>query len=369
MTSELKLIARQISLAKKPEDVFGRLARQGTDLLPGLKKSYHSLVKIAHPDLYQSKDEQILAQSILGQLIEWFRLAEQKIKAGRYGALDDQQKQINIQTKKRSYLVDDCCVQDGIYNLYPCSFEADGQTYRALLQLVRDPHDNELAQNEIAVLEQLQKAPEAAKFSAYFPALIEAFMYTDGASAHQAEIVEQNAGWYSLEEVRRFYPAGIQAKDMAWIWRRLLTALGHAHRNKIIHTAVLPCNVWIQPEQHGLMLRNWVYALSDQASAWEPTLIDSLSYQGWYPADVLNQPALPGLDITLSTKCMLHLLGADPESKSLPEALPTPLKSFFRGCLLPRNRAPQDAWALMQEFDELIEKLWGQRKFHPFKMK
>jgi len=49
--------------------------------------------------------------------------------------------------------------------------------------------------------------------------------------------------------------------------------------------------------------------------------------------------------------------------------LPAPMAAFARGCLLagPRRR-PADAWPLLAELDELLERLYGPRTFRPFAM-
>jgi hypothetical protein len=47
--------------------------------------------------------------------------------------------------------------------------------------------------------------------------------------------------------------------------------------------------------------------------------------------------------------------------------LPGPLGAFAAGCLLvnPRRR-PDDAWALLRELDEVLERVYGPRRFRPF---
>jgi len=46
---------------------------------------------------------------------------------------------------------------------------------------------------------------------------------------------------------------------------------------------------------------------------------------------------------------------------------PAAMRRFADGCLYaaPRMR-PQDAWCLLAELDELLENLYGPRKFRPF---
>jgi hypothetical protein len=48
---------------------------------------------------------------------------------------------------------------------------------------------------------------------------------------------------------------------------------------------------------------------------------------------------------------------------------PAGIAAFARGCLLASpGRRPQDAWRLLAEFDELLERLYGPRTFRPFAM-
>jgi hypothetical protein len=48
---------------------------------------------------------------------------------------------------------------------------------------------------------------------------------------------------------------------------------------------------------------------------------------------------------------------------------PKPMRTFAKGCLLAsQHRRPGDAWRLLEEFDELLEGLYGPRRFRPFTM-
>jgi hypothetical protein len=60
----------------------------------------------------------------------------------------------------------------------------------------------------------------------------------------------------------------------------------------------------------------------------------------------------------MATKSLLALIR---------EPVPQRLGAFAAGCTLAtRSRRPDDAWELLREFDELIERLWGPRRFRPF---
>jgi hypothetical protein len=235
--------------------------------------------------------------------------------------------------------------------------------------VARSPAFNPLSQNELRILRILECGSEAAKYSSYLPGLLDAFTYQDGSLAVQAAVFEKHGGWYSLQQVHDRYPHGIDPRDMAWIWRRLLVILGFSHHSSVIHAAVLPPNIFIQPEQHGLMLGSWHYSIYDPARTGEILAGVDASHAAWYPAEVLGGDCPTfGTDIAMSAKCMIYLLGGDGGNRTLPSFIPSPIKMFLKGSSLPGRRAPQDAWALLPEFDELLEKLWGERKFHPFKM-
>jgi hypothetical protein len=48
---------------------------------------------------------------------------------------------------------------------------------------------------------------------------------------------------------------------------------------------------------------------------------------------------------------------------------PAPLRAFLRGCPLPVPEArPRDAWLLLAELDDILDRLYGPRTFRPFTM-
>ena len=74
-------------------------------------------------------------------------------------------------------------------------------------------------------------------------------------------------------------------------------------------------------------------------------------------------------DIFLAAKCVVYLGGGDPGSGRLPDTVPPEMQRFVRSCLLegPRMR-PDNAWELLDEFDELLHALYGPPKFFHLSM-
>ncbi len=175
-------------------------------------------------------------------------------------------------------------------------------------------------------------------------------------------VFEHRPGFYTLEEVRRRYPAGLDARHLAWVFKRLLTVLGFAHACDLVHGAVLPPHAMIHAENHGLQLVDWIHT----APIGGTLDIVPAAYREWYPREALNyEPAGPPTDIYLAAKCMIYLAGGDPVAERWPSAVPRPMRQFMETCLYRASRMrPKDAWKLHDEFDELLGRLFGPPKYH-----
>jgi hypothetical protein len=228
---------------------------------------------------------------------------------------------------------------------------------RGLLKIARDPADNDLIEREASALVAL-RARGDKRYLAYVPVIAGSQLHKDPVSGirRRANVIGKLAGFATLAEVKAAYPAGVDPRDAAWMWRRLLVAIGLAHQVGLVHAAVLPEHVLIHPGDHGLVLIDWCYAVSQHAGR---AVAIPGKYADWYPAEVLDrQPIGPDLDIYLATKCLTDLIG---------DGIPAQLAAFARGCTLPNpRRRPDDAWRLLGELDEVFERLYGARKYRPF---
>ena len=115
---------------------------------------------------------------------------------------------------------------------------------RGLLKVGRDPADNDLIEREARALARLAARGDP-RFAAYFPRLIEAVRVPGSVpgAVHRGHVITALDGFVSLAQVRAAFPGGVHPADAAWIWRRLLVAIGAAHRAGLIHGAVLPEHV------------------------------------------------------------------------------------------------------------------------------
>jgi serine/threonine protein kinase len=311
---------RLIETARTPADLFGSA---GT-------RAYRRLARLVHPDA--------------GGPREAF---------DRLTALWHEHGPVTIRTRRGTYALAPAPIRGDLANLYDAG--------EAMVKIPRDPAANDLLEREAIALRQLPQDGDR-RFLPYVPRLLESFRHRDEATGteRRANALARLGGFHSLTEVRAAYPGGVDPRDVAWMWRRLLVALGFAHRAGVLHGAVLPEHVLIHPGEHGLVLVDWCYSVpgchpdrGDRVPAMVPRRAD------WYPPEVAaREPAGTGTDIYLATRCMTYLMG---------DRAPGPLRAFARGCLLRApNRRPQDAWRLLAELDDLLERLYGPRRFRPF---
>ncbi|MFC6935148.1 hypothetical protein ACFQHO_35745 [Actinomadura yumaensis] len=214
---------------------------------------------------------------------------------------------------------------------------------------------------EAAALRRL-RAKGDPRYRPYVPHLADSFGHVDAVTRaeRQGNVLVALDGFRTLAEVRAAYPGGVDPRDAAWMWRRLLVALGHAHRAGVVHGAVLPEHVLVHPEEHGLVLADWCYSVPDDDPAGHvPAMVDR--HADLYAPEVpAREPASPATDVHMATRCMTALVG---------DGAPEPMRAFARGCTLPaQRRRPGDAWRLLAEFDGLLERLYGPRRFRPFTM-
>ncbi len=228
-----------------------------------------------------------------------------------------------------------------------------------LLKIPRSPADNDLIAREATALTRLARYGDP-RFHAYAPTLIETFRYTDPAdpasrAVRQVNTVKLLDGFRPLTHLAAARPEGVDARDAAWIWRRLLVALGYAHRAGVRHGAVLPEHVMIHPELHGVVLVDWCYSVTgDHAPL--PALVER--HRDRYPPEVLaREPATEATDLHMAGLCMAALMG---------DQAPLALRAFVVGSTLPEERRrPHDAWRLLAELDDLLDRLYGPRTFRP----
>lgn len=372
--AELDRVSLMLGKARSPEEVFGTLTGTRSEMLDTARKIFRQMAKVVHPDSYQGTAEFARAEASFKLLTRLWEQAQAKIERGTYGTPDTTAsfEPFILNAGARHYTVERLLTRGDLCNLYISTFTGVDKKEQVIIKVPVKPGDNDLVANEARVLGHLCENKEYEKCRHFVSQLVDHFSYHEKETGAQrnVNVISYIDGFYSLKEVKEVYQGGIDPKDMAWIWRRLLVALSFAHTNHVIHGAVLPTHILIHPEQHGVVLIDWSYAVLYPETSGERISAISSMYREWYPVEVFaKQQPTPALDIAMAGKCMIDLLGGDPHKRTMPAIVPWQVQNFLRACTIasPNQRA-QDAYQLLEDFDNLIGRLYGPRKFHKFTM-
>lgn len=318
---------RLVAAARTDADLFGS---------DWSARRYRELVAALHPDRLTTADSQTRTAAT-----EAYVRVTRAWRIHRRGPLGGHQLGRH-RLGRRAYLGD-------VADLY----EAEPDL---LVKVPRDPVDNDLAAREARALRTIENRGDP-RYLPYVPRLVDAFRHRDLSTGaeRQVNVLATVPGLHSLDEVRRAYPDGLDGRDAAWMWRRLLVALGLAHRAGVVHGAVLPRHVLIEPDAHGVVLVGWGCSVVGDGAI--PALVNG--HEDWYPPEVgARRPCGPGTDLAMAARCMTWLMG---------ERAPRELRAFAHGCQLPALAArPDDAWRLLRELDDVLERCYGPRVFRPF---
>lgn len=346
--NELRAIAGVLDKANRvPEKVFGELSGNPVE---AVKDRFRDLAHRCHPDHFAmdlaSKE---LADATFKLLTELRDLALNKINNGQYGKANT----VLIKTKITEYTVDlDSSANGDLATVYKAT-DSGGQ---CAIKVADTINHNGFLLNERKILGQLWSDKEAV-FLFYLPRLMDSFQTEDRREANVFDWLDE---YYTLADVKKAFPTGLEPRTIGWMFRRLLAVLGYAHKHGIIHGGVIPTNIMVKPDapgeqSHSLVLIDWTCAVAVK----DRIRVISNTYEDLYPPEILNkeQPG-PDTDIWMAAK-MMHSL-CQPN---------TTLQRFFAGCCIGnRQYRPQSAWDLHLEFTDLLERMFGPKRFHPFVM-
>lgn len=254
-----------------------------------------------------------------------------------------------LASPRRTYVLESKIAAGDLCDVHFAESEGDG----FLIKTPRVPGAaaERLMRKEMRILQRLTDADEAPHHRLYFPQPVESVAAGD----RLCSVFRWADGYYTAGEIAMRTPSGVDGRHVAWMFKRILEALGCVHRRGWIHGAVLPPHLLFHAENHGLNLCGWIHAVRPG----EPLTLVPAEFKSWYPLEA-RHGAECETDLYLAAKSMIYLAGGDPLRDEFPDHIPRPMQHFLQACLLesPRMR-PSDAWELHEEFDRLLAQLYG----------
>ena len=267
----------------------------------------------------------------------------------------------------RHWDVEDCIARGEFSDIYTGRL-ARWPTELVLLKVLRENRDEACLHREWKTLQSLQfgNVKGVETFIRLIPQPVMCGIAISGAFAgRQVSVFRWASGFrHTFEDVHKAYPQGIPARSSIWVWRRILEVLSFIHASGVVHGAVLPQHLLIQENEHGVRLVG--YGHSGRFT--EPLEFIQDQDKAFYPQFARSLPKLSApLDIVMSAGCIVQLLGGDPSTAELPQAIPSQLAVFVRKISLakPEELISLNAWAIHEELGSLSAQVFGPPSFNP----
>lgn len=339
-------------------------------------RNYHRLARLVHPDLapVQQAAEAQVAFARLGLLWEQYQREQRGCdRSGRRRGRAEATVRTTVRAGRRTYTIGAEFCHGDLADLHRASYlSRDGRDVNVVLKMSRSPATNDAMDRESLALRHLSAKKDGTR-AAFVPRLVDSFRHspqpadlvtgTTGHGERTAIVLEPVAGFHSLARVAATYPDGVDGLDLAWMWRRLLVALGYAHRAGVVHGAVVPKHVLVRPRDQSLVLVEWGYSVVARrrwhrsATVPGPAPATDRFIEFYPPGGPAERGPTEAADVHMATRCMTTLFRDD---------TPIPLLRFAQTCLLPASARRPNIWQLVETFDEIVDQLYGPRRDRPF---
>lgn len=350
ISSDLKKLGNKILKAKEPEEVFGK------DITAAeFVGVFRELAGEVHPDRHQ--DDIKYFDAVLARLLTLRETAERKFAQGTYG----RPTAVTLRTPKATYTLSNNAFSGDLCDVYGATSETGSPV---MVKIARIPRDADLLAAEQTSLTELNTCDDFVKGKitsheqGYWPTFVDHATIKIGTRVRPLNVISKvTQQHYTLQQVIDAYPDGLDMADASWMLRRLLEALYWTHKQDIVHGAVLPSNILITPEHHGLCLIDWCYSVHTK----QKVVAAVIPQKDLYAPEILGmQPVTPAADVYMAAKVFQRV------SK---KKMPNSIRALLNACTLSHPKAR--ITSAREAYDEINIHLlaaYSKPKFRHFKM-
>ena len=373
MPSSLEVIHGKLAVATTFAEIFGVLPKgDAVERERYLKLQYRNLVKLTHPDRVPAQ-ERTLANSVFADLVQFYEQARNALKAGTYqekasaasNARTAPASDVVLTSSTQSYTIAGEAFVAGDFSNLHLGQTKSGEA--VLVKVAADFAANAYLAQEATFLRRVDMMPAAKGLKPYMPQLLDTLMLAEaGNEQYRVNVFRHKPGFVSLTDIHAAYPQGLHPKDAAWIWRRLIAQALAAQVLGVVHGAIVPDHLLLNPQTHEPLHIGWVHSVErpQERQARITTVIDR--FRDWYPPEVFARE-IPTLqtDLYMVGKTMIYLAGGDVARNRFPSHYPEIMKDTVAQLISqnPGDR-PRDGHVLLREFTTGIRSLWG-TQFRP----
>ncbi len=371
----IREVATQLSGATSFIAIFGTLPTGDKTVQKAyLRKQFGFLARIVHPD--QSPPEyKREAADAFRELNALRHAAEEAIMRGAYDSpiakatADPFESDVfELASAGATYRLRNAPYREGDLSILYRGSATGSATGPVIAKVAREPAMNSQLEQEAILVRRAGEAPAGtplAGISRFLPRLIDT-MLVDGEknTRFRANVFRFDSDLVSVADIMRAYPKGLEPVQAAWVARRIIAQTLAASMLCVVHGAITPDHVLVNPFTHDPVHIGWAHAIAKGRI----TLVSD-RWRDIYPPEVfLKKDADHRTDIYMAAATIVRLLGGSAERKELPASVPIEISKLVLRCLEESPvRRPQDGLQLLDEFTSVIRKQWG-RAYRPLVM-
>lgn len=363
-TGSVAVVMKRLQTATSFVQIFGKFVDDKK-----LKKQFHDLARVVHPD---HNEHQFKAASAVWLMLKSFheaaqdalkdRTYEREFSPGDFTKTAVAYPETILQSKIATYRLESSVFRDGDFSaLYKAKIDKTKET--VLVKISALPEHNSLLEHEAQILKKFATEKKLENIKKFVPTLLDSFVLPDKERRRfRVNVMPFHDGYYSLTEIKKFFPTGLDPRDAAWICRRVISQVVAAHMAGVVHGALTPDHVLVHPVSHDPIHIGWVHAVN-QATGFQRITMLVERWRDWFPPEVFAKE-LPdqATDIFMTGKTMIYLLGGDIKKNTFPKSVPTEMQRVILQCVDPqRGKRPQSGADLLLSFTDMLLKLWGRK--------
>jgi serine/threonine protein kinase len=364
-------VAVILSEASSPEDVFPSLRAGprpgGLGWRAALRGEYDRLRGAIDPSSFAGDaGARAAAETLARRLDELYNEALAEAAGETAGYRDAPPAEaaapakLEIRTARGAYVATRVVTRGDLATIY-AGRTTSGASEPVIVKVALDRADNDLLQDEASALELLHSASGPQR--KHLPRLLDRFQTAEGLAGNVLSLAEG----VDLLTVRERYPDGVPAEHAVWMLRRLLSVVGYAHSEGVIHGNIEPSHVVIRPSDHNVVLLDWCYSIVAPGRTGRGFKCENPDFS---PPEVgQRKPPIPASDLYSVGRCAIFLLGGDLGTGQLPPAVDDRLARFVAYLTRPSPlQRAQDAWEMFGELGRLRRAIFGAHHFVPFEV-
>lgn len=346
--------------------IFGIIPPVTEDqMIERLEQSFRYLVKLVHPD--RAPDNlKIKANEVFHKLQNARQAAEQAVKDKTYdksfkagGASKSAMPDSIISSSLGQYTFGSEPLKTGDFSvLYngTASYSADP----VLIKVASDPTFNTWLEKEATICNRVANEPKLARLKPYVTEVKDTFIIqAPDSKQYRVTVMPYNRDKISVSDILDSFKGKIPVEHAAWIARRVIAQAAAAAKIGVVHGAITPDHVLVDPIKHDPLHIGWGHAVLNPSVERITHVIDK--WKDIYPAEVFNKDKpTESTDIYMAGKVIILLFGGNVKTNSMPKTIPPSIVKVIEKCVDPYDRYTSSL-QVMEDLTNGVRAAWGRK--------